>query len=76
LTGLAVVSVPLAAAVWRRLTRLVTGAMAVFTVGAGVFDAVEIGRQLSADRAGLAVLAGVIVLLRVATLAGAVTLSR
>jgi hypothetical protein len=73
LVGLAV---GLAALVWRRPTRLVTGVVVVFTVAAGVLDVAEISRQLSADRAWLAVLAGLIAVLRVATLAGAAVLWR
>lgn len=76
LVGLGVVSVALAALVWRRPTRPVAGAVIVFTIAAGVLDVVEISRQLSADRGGLAVLAMVIALLRVATLAGAAMLWR
>lgn len=76
LVGLGVVSVGLAALVWRRPTRPVAGAVIVFTIAAGVLDVVEISRQLSADRGGLAVLAMVIALLRVATLAGAAMLWR
>jgi hypothetical protein len=76
LVGLAVVSLGLAVLVWRRPTRLVTGGVVVFTVAAGVLDVVEISRQVTADRAGLVVLAGLIVLLRVVTVAGAAMLWR
>jgi hypothetical protein len=76
LVGLAVVSVGLAVLVWRRPTRLVVGAVIVFTVSAGVLDVIEISRQVSADRASLVVLAGLIVLLRVATVACAAMLWR
>lgn len=76
LTGLAVVSVALAVLVWRRPTRLVVGGVVVFTVAAGVLDVAEIGRQFSGDRVDLAVLAMVIVLLRLTTLAGATVLWR
>jgi hypothetical protein len=76
LAGLAVVSVALAALVWRRATRPVTGVVIVFTVAAGALDVAEISRQLSGDRVGLAVLAGLIALLRVATVTGATVLWR
>jgi hypothetical protein len=71
LIGLAVLSIVLAVWVWRWPSRVAVGAVIVVTTGAGVFDVVEVGRQLSADRAGLAVLAVVIVALRVVTLAAA-----
>ncbi len=76
LAGLAVVSVGMALLVWRRPTRLVTAAVVVVSVGAGVLDAMEIGRQLSADRVGLAALAVVIAVLRLATVTGAAVLWR
>ena len=76
LVGLAVGSVGLALLVWRRPTRLVAGAVIVVSVGAGVLDVVEIGRQLSADRMGLAVLAVLIAVLRVVTVTGAAVLWR
>jgi hypothetical protein len=42
----------------------------VFAVAAGVLDVAEVSRQFTADRVGLAVLAMVVALLRVATVAG------
>ena len=66
-----IASVALAIAVWRRPTRPVIVIVAVFTIGALVFDVREIGHQASEGRVGLVVLAGVIVALRAATIAAA-----
>ncbi|HEV8560158.1 MAG TPA: hypothetical protein VGR06_27815 [Actinophytocola sp.] len=76
LVGLAVVSVGLAVWLWRRPARPAAGVVTVFTVAAGVLDVAEISRQLAADQTGLVVLAGLIVLLRLVTVAGAVALWR
>jgi hypothetical protein len=76
LSGLAIVSLALAVLVWRRPTRWVTLTVAVASVAAGVADGIEVGRHLSADRSGLAVLAAAILLLRIITVAGAIMLWR
>ena len=76
LAALAVFSVGLAALIWWRPTRVIAAAVAVVTVIAGAFDLIELLRHLSADRAGLAALAGLILALRVVTVAGAVMLLR
>lgn len=76
LAALAVFSVGLAALIWWRPTRTVAAAVAVAAVIAGVFDLIELIRHVSADRVGLAALAGLILVLRLATVAAAVTLLR
>jgi hypothetical protein len=76
LAGMAVISVGLAVLVWRRPTRVVAVAVIVVAVGAGVLEVAEVVRQLSADRAGLAVLPMLNAVLRVAIVAGAVVLWR
>jgi hypothetical protein len=76
LAALAVVSVGLAALIWWRPTRPVAVTVAVVAVIAGVFDLIELIRHLSADRGGLAALAGLILALRVVTVAGAAMLLR
>jgi hypothetical protein len=76
LAALAVFSVGLAALIWWRPTRTVAAAVAVVAVIAGVFDLIELIRHVSADRIGLAALAGLILVLRLATVAAAVTLLR
>jgi hypothetical protein len=76
LAGLAVVSIGLAVLVWRRPIRAVVAAVVVVAVVAGVFDVIEFGRHLSGDRIGLALLAGSIAVLRVATVVGALLLWR
>jgi hypothetical protein len=48
----------------------------VVAVGAGVLEVADVARQLSADRAGLAVLPMLNAVLRVAIVAGAVVLWR
>lgn len=70
------VSVALAYLVWRRPSRPVLAAVAVFSLASGIFDVVEIGAQLDAGRSGLALLAGVIAATRLVVLIGAVMLSR
>lgn len=76
LAALAVSSVGLAALIWWRPTRTVAAAVAVAAVIAGGFDLIELIRHVSADRVGLAALAGLILVLRLATVAAAVTLLR
>ena len=76
LTGLALVSAGLALLVWRRPTRLVAAAVVAFALVAAVFDVAEIDRQLSAERTALALVAVAVVLLRAATVAGAVLIWR
>ena len=76
LAGLAVVSVGLAVLVWRRPNKPVTATVAVTATAAGVADVLELTRHLSAERTGLAVLAVVIVILRVLTVTGALVLWR
>lgn len=76
LAGLAVFSVALAALIWWHPTRAVAATVAVAAVVAGVFDLIELIRHLSADRVGLAALAALILVLRLATLAAAVMLLR
>ena len=66
-----IAAIALAVAVWRRPTRPVIAIVVAFTVAGVVFDIIEIGHQISERRIGLAVLAGVIVALRAATIAGA-----
>jgi hypothetical protein len=73
---LAVVSVGLAVLIWWRPSRPVAVTVAVVAVIAGVFDMIELIRHLSADRGGLAALAGLILALRVVTVAGAAMLLR
>ncbi len=65
LAALAVLSVGLAALIWWRPTRLVAATVAVVAALAGVFDLIELIRHLSADRDGLAAMAGLILTLRV-----------
>lgn len=76
IAGFGLVSLGLAAAVWRRPTRPVLAVVLLFAAAAAVLDTVEIGIQLSADRTGLAVLAGVIVVTRIAVIGGAIQLWR
>jgi hypothetical protein len=52
-----VVSVGLAAPVWRWLRRWVLAAVVVFAAGAVVLDIAEAGHQFGEDRVGVAVLA-------------------
>jgi hypothetical protein len=58
----AVISVALAAVVWRRPGRATAVVVAVVAAGATVLDVAEIGHQLSQNRNGLAALAAVIAL--------------
>src|SRR5262245_24636301 len=76
LAGLAVVSVGLAVLVWRRPNRPVAATVAAIAAAASVADVLELTRHLSAGRTGLAVLAAVIVVLRILTVAGALALLR
>jgi hypothetical protein len=68
---LTIAAIALAVAVWRRPTRPVIAVVVAFTVAAVVFDLLEIGHQANEGRVGLVVLAGVIVALQAATIAGA-----
>lgn len=74
--AMTVVSVALAALVWRRPTRPVTAVLVAFAVGAGVLDVAEVGHQVTEDRMGLASLAALIAALRLLVLVGAVALWR
>jgi hypothetical protein len=76
LAALAVFSVGLAALIWWRPTRAVAAAVAVVAAIAGALDLTELVRHVSADRGGLAALAGLILVLRMATVAIAVMLWR
>lgn len=75
LAAMAVVSVALAL-LGRPPIRVVTGAVVMFAVAAGVLDVAEVVRQVAADRTGLAALAALIALLRAAILVGAALLWR
>lgn len=66
----AVVSITLAVAVWLRPIRAVIATVVVCSAAALVLDVLEINHQIGADHVGLAALAGVIAVLRVATIIG------
>lgn len=68
--GLVVVSILLAAAVYFRPSRLALAVVAIVTVVAASLDVVELIHQVKEAREGIAVLVAVILLLRIATLAG------
>ena len=74
--GVVVVSILLACAVFFRPQRPTLAAVAIFTVVAAALDIVELINQVKEDRSGLAVLVGLILLLRILTLVGTARLWR
>jgi len=75
-TAAAIASVALAGLLWRRPTRWVSTAIALFAAGATALDLIEISHQATDNRDGLAVLAAVIALAHLAVVIGAVILWR
>ncbi|QNE21389.1 hypothetical protein F1D05_30050 [Kribbella qitaiheensis] len=76
IAALVVVSLALAGWVWRRPTRLTAAILVVFAAVVAVADGREVGHQLSGDHAGLAAVAAVLVVFRLATIIGAAQLWR
>jgi len=75
-TAAAIVSVALAGLLWRRPTRWVSTAVALFAAGATALDLTEISHQTTDNRDGLAVLAAAIALAHLGGVIGAVILWR
>jgi hypothetical protein len=75
-TAAAIVSVALAGFLWRRPTRWVSTAVALFAAGATALDLTEISHQTTDNRGDLAVLAAVIALAHLGVVIGAVILWR
>ena len=71
-----VVSLLLAAAVWRRPRRPVLAVAAVFAIGATVFDIAEVSHQVHEERVGIAALAVLVALLHLAAAVAAGVLLR
>lgn len=76
ITVVALVSVGLAYAVWRRPVRPVLAVVGLVSLGAAVFDVLEVTHQLDESRTGLALLAGLVAATRLTVLVAAGVLWR